>query len=137
MLISKWTSMCSPRRVVSALLVLSCAFYIAYGWLTVSGVRSMFGTKTFQACFIPGLVETVQTIREQNVPYVFGVSSAASGYVFQRFSEMLYPIAYYPHADTQRLDVGDLYVLFADASVPVSSSTVCSHGPFRLMEVQP
>ena len=137
MLISKWTSMCAPRRVVSALLVLACAGYIAYGWVTVSGVRSMFGTRPFRACFSPGLVETVQTIREQNVPYVFGSPSAASSYVFQRFSEMLYPISYYPRVDPQRLSVGAFYVLFADASVPVPSSTICNHGPFRLMEVQP
>jgi hypothetical protein len=136
-LISKWKSMCGPRPGISALLVLACAVYIAYGWVTVLEVRSMFGTRPFRACFSPGLVETVQTIRERNVPYVFGPPSAASSYVFQRFSEMLYPISYYPHVDPQRLAVGDLYVLFADASVPVSSSTVCSHGPFRLMEVQP
>lgn len=135
--ITTWKRGATPSRVLSLILMAACFGYVAFAWQSALRLHSTYASRPFDACFAPGLVRAVETIRAQDAPEVFGPHPDASPYVYQRFSEMLYPVRYSVPILPEKLRPGSVYVLFPGDAVPVASVVIYKDTIFRVLEVRP
>jgi len=82
---------------------------------------------TYESFFrnpVPGLVPAVEWIKAQGtIREVYGLDHAQDRYLYQRLSEMLYPIAFRPLAG-QSLKSGDVAILPGDRRLEAARGTV-------------
>ena len=73
---------------------------------------------------VPGLAPAVEWIKAQGtIREVYGLGHAEDRYLYQRLSEMLYPIAFRPLAG-QTLKAGDVVILPGDRRLEGAQGTV-------------
>jgi hypothetical protein len=125
------------RQLVVVVLGAAVLLYAVHAWRSAFELRSTFSSLPFDACFIPGMVATVEFLEADSDSRVYGPSLEASPFVFQRLSEMLYPVQYSALSEANPLVAGDRYVLLPEDEVPVASEVVCQAGVFRIMKVLP
>jgi hypothetical protein len=125
------------HRLATSCLGIACALYVVYAWSAAIALHSKFSPLAFGDYFVPGLVTTVDAIRNEGVSEVSGLPEAASALAFQRFHEMLYPVRYVSPMIPDALEPGDLYILLPRESEPVPSSLIRQQGAFRLLQVTP
>jgi hypothetical protein len=125
------------RKCVAWSSFLAWIMVTLFSWLSVGNLAHKFNDTPFEACFFPGLVNTVEHIKTLDVVQVFGPQPDASSYVFQRMSEMLYPILYYSPYSPAQLKPGDVYMLLPRDGIQRPSTLLFAAGDFRLLEVSP
>ena len=125
------------HKCVAGSLFLAWIMFSLFSWLRVGHLTHRFSDKPFEDCFAPGLVNTVEHIKTLDVVQVFSPHQDASPYIFQRMSEMLYPILYYTPLVVSQLKSGDLYILLPYEAMPKPSVLLFEAGEFRLLEVRP
>jgi len=88
----------------------------------------------------PGLVPTVAWIKGQGTIHeVYGLEHAQDRYLYQRLSEMLYPITFRPIGG-QALKVGDVVILPGNRTVVRAQGTVFlvfQFGNLNILRVEP
>mgnify|MGYP001597274585 FL=1 len=117
----------SPRRyllvVLAAVFILRCISEYRVSLEVWPRVRAL-GYESYFEDVQPGLVPCVEWIRAQGtVRIVYGPEYAADHYLYQRLSEMLYPIAFRPLAG-RTLKVGDIVVLPGNRTVMRAEGTI-------------
>jgi len=125
------------RRFAVVILAVGWLVYVAVAWRSMGALRRQFEPMAFRDCFTPGMVDTVEVIRERGVSRVFGPHHDVYPFAFHRLNEMLYPIMYYTPTVPEQLQAGDLFVLLPEQEPPVPSKLVSKVRYFRLMEVSP
>jgi hypothetical protein len=86
---------------------------------------------------VPGLAPAVEWIKAQGtIREVYGLDHAEDRYLYQRLTEMLYPIAFRPLAGAS-LKTGDIVVLPRDRTVEGASKTVFQSGSLQILRVEP
>jgi len=127
----------SSRFVATALLGVALAALAVANWLAV--IEFWAGHRPFarDAYFAPGLVAVVEAVRARGCARVAGPHPEVSPYLFQRMTEMLYPILYDTPLDRRTLSPGTVYILTPGMAIPVASRAIGTFGDFRLMEACP
>jgi hypothetical protein len=118
------------KQLLPIVIAVFCCGFVVLSWIEFFKAEPV-------PCFVTGLEESVQVIREQGVSPVYGPPPDMSPYVLQRMTEMLYPIEYIALMSPEQLVSGDVYVLLSAQKVPLPSETLLSSGSFRVMKVKP
>jgi hypothetical protein len=84
-----------------------------------------------------GMVETVAVIQDSGAKRVHGPPHDFSPYLFQRMTEMLYPVKYVSAGNDGALSADSLVILLPNMKINASSKIVASNGVFRLARVEP
>ena len=83
------------------------------------------------------LLSIVEVARTSGAKRVFGLPEKLSPYIFQRMSEMIYPLEYHTPKDDIRPGAGDLCLLLAGGTWIGDTQLLASNRVFKLVRVQP
>ncbi len=106
-------------------------------WYDARALTASLAGRSRPDFFVPGLIETVETITQAGVPLAFGPHHDRSPYLYHRLTEMLYPVRYLAPFAPEHLQPGDPIVLFPGDDAPVPVRLVLDRPPLRVVEVLP
>jgi hypothetical protein len=123
-------------RLVRALVALMCGIAVSCAWCHTGRMLRKYAGKSRSDLFMDGMTDTVAAIRDEHDSRVYGPPPEFSPYIFQRMSEMLYPVEYVSAGKNGVVGRGALCVLLPAMEINMPHDIVATNGLFRLARIK-
>ena len=126
----------STRRWLFILLAVVFMFRCIEEYRASLGVYRHIRTLSYEDYFLPGLIPCVKWVQGQRaIRQVYGQNYSADRYLYQRLSEMLYPVPF-ESFDGISMKAGDIVILPDGQTIDHANEQVFQSGRLQVLKVE-